>query len=140
MIDYLDIAMRLAGRYVKHEIDMPWVYSRLNPKGRYFHDDWLPGFKQIPRRITTYRLPAPSFKIAGNANPQWIPLQYGYPLAPIYDIKEMDWFDGKETRKIPHIFTMLPVHPIGQWSIQGVYLDGEIRPCYITWTKKYSKN
>ena len=114
---------------------VPEVY-----KTRNLHDDWiirgLPKILQpwtlIPRKWTFVGLPMPSFKIAGNADPAWIPIQQGYPLAPMAKIEDRDYFDGKEVKRIPHVLSMHPVHPTGQWSVQGVYVPKlqKIIPCY----------
>lgn len=133
MINYPALAYRLAGRHVKRDEDMPAAYRQ---GARPLHDDWPPGLRWIPRRWTAYRLPMPAKKIAGNADPEWVPVQDGYPLAPDAKVETKPYYDGKATIFIPHVLTMHPRHPAGQWSRQAVWLDGAWRECYLTWTKK----
>lgn len=130
MINYIDIARRLVGKNVKNDADMPPDYRQ---GGRPLHNDWgVWPFTRIPRMLTTFLLPMPSKKVAGNAEPIWTPYQDGYPLAPGTELRDLDYWDGTQTIKKPHFLTMHPVHPVGQWSEQAVWLDGEWRPCYST--------
>lgn len=125
MVNYLLLAKKLVGQHVRDDDDMPLVYRE---HSRPLHDDWgLWPFTQIPRKWTTYLLPMPSKKIAGNAEPAWAPYQIGYPLAPGTEIRDIN--------NTPHILTMHPVHAVGQWSEQAVWLDGRWVPCYYTVTR-----
>lgn len=134
MIDYLDLARRLAGKHIKDDAEMPAAYRK---GARELHDDWgVWPFTRIPRRLTTYRLPMPARKVAGNAEPIWTPVQEGYPLAPDAEVRPMHYWDGSKTIIMPHVLSMHPVHPVGQWSVQAVWLDGEWRPCFETWTTR----
>lgn len=149
MIDFIDLAGRLKGRHVQSDCLNPWPYNSKNPEGRLSHDDWkipwIPSFLQpwtrIPRRLTTYYLPVPSKKVAGNVDPQWVLYQPGYPLAPDAQVEDRLWWDGKQSVMLPHVLTMLPVHDIDwnnpktMWSRQAVWLDGEWRECYYTISK-----
>lgn len=135
MINYADLAYRLAGRHVKDEALMPYVYSRLNPKGRYLHDDWPPGFRWIPRRYTTYLLPAPAKWVDGPQQPEWTPYQAGYPLAPGAELEDRTWWNGVETVTSPWIKTMAPVPKPGEWGLSAVWLDGKWRTCYYASTR-----
>lgn len=86
------------------------------------HDDWLPGFRWIPRRWTSYCFPMPPHKVLGNAEYALIDIQPGYPLASDAEI-----IDGK-------LRSMHPVHAPGQWSLQSVKLWNWMPriPCYFT--------
>lgn len=62
----------------------------------------------------------PPHRFAGNAEPEWIKIQPGYPLAP--DAK----IEGDS------VMSMHPVHRAGQWSVQSVYFLRKRWPCYFT--------
>lgn len=126
----------LLSKIVKDPPLMPAAYRFDNPKGRPLHDDWairgIPGWLQpwswIPRAWTFYALPMPPHRVAGNAYAEWTQAQEGYPLAP--DAKTIGVNAGL-------VMSMHPVHPIGHWSIQSVYVP-KLRcrvPCYFTISK-----
>jgi len=97
---------------------MPKVYKVDRP----LHDDWPWPFSKIPRRLTGYCFPMPPHKIAGNAESEWIARQDGYPLAP----------DAELNVNKSQVKSMHPVHAVGYWSIQSVYVFGRRIPCYIS--------
>lgn len=96
------------------------------------HDDWaipfLPKSIQpwawIPRRWTSWVLPMPPTKVAGNAKPEWVRIQGGYPLAADAMVDESETL----------VWSMHPVHASGQWSIQAVkvFQWAPRVPCYFT--------
>ena len=111
----------------------PEVYDTARP----FHDDWPFPFSLIPRRWTGLCLMMPPTPVCGNAEQRWIPVQPDYPLAPDAVVQYMDYYDGEKTVSIPHVLSMDPVHPVGQWSIQSFYsalLKRRI-PCYFSFSK-----
>jgi hypothetical protein len=95
------------------------------------HDDWgIWPFTRIPRRWTSWVLYMPPHKVMGNAEPEWILAQKGYPLAPDCETK----LEGGRL----WVKSMHPVHPAGQWSIQNVKLFWWLPfriPCYFTMSK-----
>lgn len=108
---------------------LPEVYKTERP----LHDDWLikgiPAWLQpwakIPRAWTGYCFAMPPKKVWGNAEPAWVLIQKGYPLAP-------------DARLSPNaVWSMHPVHPVGQWSVQSVYLMwlGFRVPCYFSFSR-----
>ena len=65
-------------------------------------------------------------KVFGNAVERLVDIQPGYPLAP------------DSIRFENQVWGIDPVHPIGQWSIQSVYLGwlGRRVPCYFSMSAK----
>ena len=74
----------------------------------------------------------PARKIDGTASPIWTPYQEGYPLAPETEIRILPWYDGNSMVGKEHILTMHPVPPLGQWSRQAAWIDGEWRECFYS--------
>lgn len=97
------------------------------------HDDWLWPFSYIPRSWSSYTFPMPSYKVLGNANPEFIEIQPDYSLAFDAQIELRPSPFGGETKQL---LSMQPVHPVGQWSVQAVDCLGLKIPCYFTFTSK----
>ena len=105
---------------------MPTAYREGD---RPLHDDWPPGFRWIPRAWSTWFFPMPPMIVAGNAEPAWVPLQPGYPLATDAQVKDLGG--------TPHVLTPHPIHPLGYWSLQSVEFKPGVRiPCYFSATFK----
>lgn len=138
-IEYATLPAKLAPYRVTNDADLPWAYQTANPQGRPLHDDWFFD-KDEPRINTAFKVPLPFKKIAGNAEPEWVPLLKDWPLAPGAITKQEVWHDGglsptgKDGQIITLVLTMTPIHPPGQWSRQAVYLNGEWVECYYTKT------
>lgn len=139
MINYIDLAKRLERRSLGASLPydgantlMPTVYQFGVTGSRPYQDDHFL-FKGDRRMDHFYRFPLPTFKIAGNADPEWTPYQPGYPLVPGTEIKMLP-VNGI---LLPHILTMHPVHRAGQWSRQG-FKDPQdnykLIECYQTWS------
>ena len=140
MINYISLARRLKGKslgasevFGVANAFMPTVYQFNVPGGRPYQDDHVI-FKKHRRMDHSYRFPMPAYKIEGNYDPEWTPYQDGYPLAPHTAIRIMPYFDGVNTIHIPHILTMHPVPKPGKHAVIGCLIDGEIVPCYETWS------
>lgn len=106
--------------------NFPEVYRTQRP----LHDDWPWPFSKIPRRWTGLELAMPPLRVVGNAQPRWIEIQEGYPLAPDAIVKM--GLDGKRW-----VWGMDPVHGAGEWSVQSFYsfrLKRRI-PCYYSFSK-----
>ena len=99
-----------------------YIYEKL-------HYDWPWPFSKIPRRWTSWVLRMPPKKVWGNAEPEWILLQNGYPLAVDAELRMASG--------VALIKSMHPVHPAGQWSIQSVKLFWWLPrvPCFFTISK-----
>lgn len=118
---------------------MPKAYGP--GSGREKHNDWLPGFRWIPRRWTFYPFPVPAYLWKGNHQAEYIELQPGYPTMPglSLHIGYYDQYgsfiysaDGK-----PHFYGYSPVPKAGQWAILQAYMPGigRVLPVYfaVSW-------
>lgn len=144
MIDFIDLARRLAGKNVTDDSLMPEAYRA---GARPLHDDWgLWPFTLIPRKATWYRLPLPyrAVSVRGMA-PSWIAWQEGYPEAPeaqfrpvkpgtaAWDLKTRF---GKPIEREVLAYDTVP-QPGGE-GLFAVWLDNEWRECYYTNAKVIS--
>ena len=118
VINYATLLSKIRPYRVTDEHDLPWDYRSDGGK-RVLHDDWL-FFKSVPRINTAFMVPLPFKRIAGNAEPQWVPvLNPKWTFAPGAQIREdYPWFSGV----CRAVLTMTAIHPAGQWSRQAVWL------------------
>ena len=146
MINYADLAFRLAGKHVKDDALMPAAYRK---GARSKHDDF-PFFPltQIPRQWTTYRVPLPfaiveAWNLGGGwIKPRWMPWQEGYPESPgmvfrpvepggaAWDLRERF---GKPIER--EVSAYDPVLPYGQAALFSAWIDNAWRPCFYTMTR-----
>jgi hypothetical protein len=135
VINYLTLSKKLAPYKVTNDTDLPWAYQTANPKGRPLHDDWVLG-KKIRRIDTAFRIPLPLVKVAGNAEPEWVPILRPelWTFAPGAKVEMRPYQDHLEPTPmiVPWVLTMTSGQPAGQWSRQAAYLGGEWVECYYT--------
>ena len=102
---------------------MPKAYG---PGARELHDDWLPGFRWIPRRWTFYPLPMPAFKFAGTMEPDFIEVQEGYPMVEGAMLHRgyRTQPDGKFVYSEQGTLHIYAYHPgqDGTWVVLGPYI------------------
>lgn len=113
---------------------MPEVYQESR---RSRHDDWIPGFRWVPRRWTFYPFPMPAIRFAGPMMPDYIPQQEGYPSIPGAEthqgyIANGGMFYYSNVAGGPHYYGYNPVPPAGTWTILGPYIPrlGKAIPLY----------
>lgn len=135
MINYLTLSKKLKPYKVTDDTDLPWAYQAANPKGRPLHDDWVVG-KKTRRIDTAFRIPLPLVKVAGNAEPEWVPILRPelWTFAPGAKVEMHPYQDHLEPTPmiVPWVLTMTSGQPAGQWSRQAAYLGGEWVECYYT--------
>ena len=132
MINHITLVKKLKAFGHPPDTWLPWDYQRANPKGRWLHDDWVL-FKSTPRISTAYAVPLPFKKIAGNAEPVWMPIRNpAYPLAPGAETKVAPFNFGDGTKDYRWVLTMMSIHDAGFWSRQTAFIGGAWVECYYT--------
>jgi hypothetical protein len=139
LINYADLAARLAGKHVRREEDLPFAYRKGQ---RPLHDDWsIWPFTRIPRAWTWYRMPMPFKCLEANYAPRWMPWQEGYPEAPEAQFRDaapgaLVWSSEKVgyIQLAREVLAYDPVPAVGGRAKFAVWLDGKWRECYHTST------
>lgn len=128
MLNLVALANKLRKFRVTEDSDLPYAYQRANPQGRPLHDDWVVG-KSIRRIDTAYRVPLPFRKVAGNAEPEWVPILRPelWKFAPGAQVEERPYKDHlmDAPAVVPWVLTMTSGAPAGRWSRQEVWLGDE---------------
>jgi len=136
-----ELLKKLEPYKITRDEDMPWVYQKANPVGRWKHDDWI-AFKNTPRMETAYRIPQPYKMVAGNAIPEETPLPLDYPLVPGAAFEIKPWTNGQgfeENKK--WVWMIHPVQPAGKWARLACYLpDGTWVECFQTYSFNFFGN
>lgn len=115
-----------------------FIPAAYGPGKRELHDDWPPGFRWIPRNITFYPFPMPAIKFWGTMQPDFIPMQQGYPaIGGTTGHKGYRTPEGKfvySQEGTHHIYGYHPVPKPGQWIILGPYIPplGFALPLYFS--------
>lgn len=132
--------------YRAKESEMPWAYSRSNPKGRVLSDDWgvvgtapaLQPWQKIPRLDRTYRPPLPFRQSRGKGRKDWMLGDPDYPLAPgtAVNVTPYTWMlDGKlVTQNLLQV--QVDVAEDDGYAEFECFLDGEWRVVVKRWHKK----
>jgi hypothetical protein len=120
--------------------------------GREWHDDWGIMLKdkdgknlnkpvwwqpwQYIRRIdNAYAIPLPLRKISGNALPEFMPIANDdYPLVPgtPFKMAPHDFGDGKGTRMVRWVETMMSIYPAGQHARVEGFINGKWQECWYS--------
>lgn len=120
-----------------------WPLS-LGGGGRTVHDDWgimtnnkvlkwFQPWQKIKRINTAFAVPLPLRKIAGNGEPEWMPIRNpDYPIVKGTPIQMMKHNFGAGEKMYRSVLTMTSVHEAGKWSRQEAYINGEWIECYYT--------
>ena len=86
---------------------IPWAYSKENPYGRIFHNDWLWPFKDTPRMESAYLVPLPLRIVKGQFVKRWVPWDGRYPLVPgtVVEERQTEFWDGEKVVpiRLPHV-------------------------------------
>ena len=109
MINYfkLTTALKKLGHPPTTWLPLDYQSKNVGGGGRTTHDDWVL-FKSTPRIDTAYAVPLPFRKLAGNAEPQWVPLwNPNYPLLPEAQTKDIQlWREDIGNYMQRHVLTM----------------------------------